>query len=561
MREEYKMRKNFKKIIRYCEQERNRMIIMLVLRLLLVALSVIQPLIYANMITCLLKKQIRSLSVWIALLFMSYFLSQMVNFLLKRTEAKTAKNVNYYVKCKVTEYLLKIPNYKMDISQGKMYSVLTSDSNAVYSAVSVMISMIFTVIHVISIGLVAVYINWQMCVVLMLPYPLMIYINRRFRKIIKNKAIDVVNQNDEYLDHVKNMIGNISDIKNQNGTQKIRRKVCGEAEKGRDLSIGQMMSQTEFDGVVSMTGMLGHIALTIVGVYEVYMGAIPFGAFVAFHNYSKSLSSSMDTLVNVRTNLQPLLVSIERVIDLEEAAEEANQSENTKKIEVKGISSICFRNVSLTYGENEVLRQVNINLQKGKIIGFTGKNGSGKTSMMNLIMQNILPTGGELLFNGIRADSYPYFSLRRQFDYVGANRNLYYLSIYDNIALSEDAFLTKVNEEAVRRACGQVGLMKDIDGLADALDAQIRDEMMFSTGQAKKLQIARALVKDSSVMIFDEALSNLDDVTKCNLTDRLKKLAENKIIILISHNRDDYRVCDEVYQIENGSVKRLMQYC
>lgn len=445
----------------------------------------------------------------------------------------------------------------MNMSQGKMYSVLVSDSNAVYSAVSVMISMIFTVINVIGIGFVAFCINWQLCIILMLPYPFIVIINRKFRKIIKENTVEVVNQNDEYMDHVKNMIGNMTDVKNQNGTMKILRKVCEVAGKGRDLSIRQMMSQTAFDGLVSVVGLLGHIVLTVVGVYDVYVDLIPFGAFVAFHNYSKSLSSSIDALVNVRTNLQPLMVSIERIFELEDTAEEAQQVECTKDMEVADIDSICFRNVSLSYGENEILHQVNMHFQKGKITGIIGKNGSGKTSMMNLIMQNVLPTGGELLFNGSRAEGYPYFSLRKEFEYIGVKRNLYGLSVYDNIALSQESFLTKEDIEAVRQACREAGLLQDIDGLADGFETQILDESMFSTGQARKIQIARALLKDSSVIIFDEALSNIDDVTKANITHKLKKLAENKIVILISHNREDYQICDEVYHIENGYLEKV----
>jgi len=480
---------------------------------------------------------------------------------LKRTEAKTAKNINYYVKSRVTEYLLKIPNYKTNLSQGKMYSILVSDSNAVYSAVSAMISIIFTMLNVVGIGLVAVCINWQLCVILMLPYPVIVFINRKFRRIIKDNAVDVVNQNDKYINHVKNMIGNICDIKNQSGSPKILRNICGEAGKGRDLSIKQMMSQIKFDGLVSGTGMLGHIILTLAGVYYVYTGMISFGAFVAFNNYSKSLSSSIDVLVNAMTNLQPLMVSIERVFELEELNRESDQSECTKEIAVNGVESICFSNVSLAYGENEILHQVNLYLEKGKIVGFIGKNGSGKTSMMNLIMQNILPTGGELLFNGVHAEGCQYFPLRKHFEYIGVNRNLYYLSIYDNIALSKDNLLTEENEEKIRQTCGEIGLLQDIDALADAFSTQIQDENMFSTGQIKKLQIARAFIKDSSVMIFDEALSNLDDGTKSSLAVKLKKLAENKIIILISHNREDYQICDEVYQVENGRLEKLFKDC
>lgn len=278
----------------------------------------IQPLVYAEMISGLLNKQVKELLFFMTFLFLLYPFSWLLNFLLRRIEEKTAKNINYYVKCKVTEYLLQIPNYQMKFSQGRMYSVLASDTNAVYSAVSVILSIIFTVLNLFCIGLVAVSINWQLCAILLLPYPFIIFINRKFRKIIKDNAVEVINQNDEYISHLKNMIGNICDIKNQNGISKTLQKVCGEAEKGRDLSIKQMKSQTKFDGMVSATGMLGHIILTVAGVYYVYIGRIPFGAFVAFNNYSKSLSSSIDALVNIRTNLQPLMVSIERVLELEE---------------------------------------------------------------------------------------------------------------------------------------------------------------------------------------------------------------------------------------------------
>lgn len=551
------MLKNFRKTIKYCKQEKIHIVVMIVLRLLLIIISIVQPLIYANMVTGLLNKQTRELSLFISLLVISYLSSQLFNFIVKRIEVKTSKNINYLVKCKVTEYLLRIPNYKMNINQGKIYSVLVSDSNAVYAAVSVMISLIFTMINVIGIGVVAVCINWQLCVILMIPYPFIVYINHKFRKKIKENAIDVVNQNDAYINHVKNMIGNISDIKNQNGTAKILRKVCGEAEKGRDLSIKQMISQTTFDGLVSAMGVLGHITLMIAGVLYVYTGVIPFGTFVAFNNYSKSLSSSIDALVNVRTNLQPLMVSIERILELEELNTESYQIENTKKLLVGSIDSICFRNVSLSYGETKILHQINLNLQKGKIVGFTGKNGSGKTSLMNLIMQNVLPTGGAVLFNGILAGNYNYYSLRKHFEYIGVNRCLYYLSIYDNIALSGAALLANNCTEAIGQACKEVGVLQDIQELADAFDTQIQDENIFSTGQVKKLQIARALIKNSSVMIFDEALSNLDDAAKNNLAGKLRKLAENKIIILISHNQKDYNICDEVYKIENGYLEQL----
>lgn len=551
------MIKKMRKTIKYCRLEKKHIVLIIILRLVLIIISVMQPLIYASMITCLLNKQIRKLSYCIIFLIATYLLSQLLNFVLKRTEARTAKNINYYVKSKVTEYLLQLPNYRTNLNQGKMYSILISDANAVYSAVSVMLSIIFTILNVVGIGLIAVCINWQLCVILILPYPFIVFINRKFRIIIKNNALDVVNQNDKYINHVKNMIGNICDIKNQNGTSKIFQKVCGEAEKGRDLSIRQMKSQTKFDGLVSTAGLLGHIALTVAGVYYVYTGIIPFGTFVAFNNYSKSLSASIDALVNVRTNLQPLLVSIERVFELEDLSVDSLQREREKQITLNGIDSICFRNISLSFGENEILHQINLHLDKGKIVGFIGKNGSGKTSMMNLIMQNILPTEGELLFNGIPAECCQYYSLRNHFEYIGVNRNLYYMSIYDNIAFSVNEPLTQEKAEEVRRTCGEVGLLQDICRLPDTFNTQIQDENVFSTGQAKKLQIARAFLKNSDVIILDEALSNLDDATKSSLAVTLKKLAENKIIILISHNKEDYEICDETYQIIDGHLEKL----
>lgn len=99
------MSKNLRKAIKYCRHERIHMIAIIALRFLLVGLSVLQPMIYANMINYLLEKKAKKLAIFMTFLIISYLFSQAFHFALKRIEAKAAKNINYYVKCKVTEYL------------------------------------------------------------------------------------------------------------------------------------------------------------------------------------------------------------------------------------------------------------------------------------------------------------------------------------------------------------------------------------------------------------------------------------------------------------------------
>ena len=477
----------------------------------------------------------------------------MINYILRRLDLIASKNINHNVKSRILNYIFHIPPYDNDINQGKIHSLIVSDSKAVYTFVTAVITTAFTILTVIGVGIVTLITDWRLTLILFIPYPLIIIINRIFRKQIKEKTKKVLEQNDRFLSILKNTLGNISDVQNQNGIAKIIKAVDGESNKGRTAAITQGHIQNNFHISIGLVGFVGNSIFTLSGLILVMIQILSLGDFVAFSSYSKSLSTNLNSLFSLKTNLQPLYVSLERLLEVEEKYNQSQKRENSKKHLDENIVSLDLKNVSVSYGKNIVLNDVSISLCKGNIIGFYGLNGTGKTTLARLISSMICETSGQVFINNRLLHDYNFFSLSQHINYVGANKNIYFISVKDNIMLSHDYY----RENEFADICKMLNIDDYVSDLDDGYQTIINEATGFSTGQIQKIQIARAFHKQSDIIIFDESMSNLDEETRKNVYNKLKELSNDRIIIIISHAAKDYEICDIVYRIENKTLKKI----
>lgn len=540
------------KVLKYCKQESFRISVMVLLKLITSLLAIIQPLIFSSMIDNVLNKNF-SIAYHC---FVVYTLSQVIliilNYLIRLLDVIVSKNINYFIKSKMLNYLFYIPIYNNDLSQGKIYSLIVSDSKAIYSFLSVAISTIFTIFTVIGVGLITLINDWRLTLLLVVPYPFIVIINHIFRKRIKDKTKCVLAQNDMFLSILKNVVGNISEIQNQCGIEKIIKAVNKESEKGRDVAIEQGKTQNIFHLCIGCISFLGNTLFTFLGINFVMMQLLTLGDFVAFSSYSKNLSSSLDSLFSLKTNLQPLYVSLERLFELENKFDKSQQNEHCKIGLSETISSIEMDNVTVSYGANIILNNVSVTLNKGEIIGFYGLNGTGKTTLARLIANIVQPSSGNIYINGKVLDNYKYFSLSPHIDYIGANKSLYFISIKDNIMLSD-----LCEKDIFVDVCNMLSIDDYVHILENEYETIINESIGFSTGQIQKIQIARSFLKQSEVIIFDESMSNLDENTRKVIWERLKEISNDKIIIIISHVTKDYEICNKIYKIDNRTLKKV----
>ncbi len=217
---------------------------------------------------------------------------------------------------------------------------------------------------------------------------------------------------------------------------------------------------------------------------------------------------------------------------------------------------IEFRDVSLTLGGAKVLDRVSFHVPDGESIGITGRTGSGKTLIVNLIGRLIDPDEGEILIDGVPIRRFPVRVLRRYIGLVPQEPFLFSDTIAQNIAYgvpeTEDHDALSRRVEAVAELAQLAG---DVDGFPLGYDTPLGERgVTLSGGQRQRTAIARAIIRDPSILIFDDALSAVDTQTEAAILHGLRRVQEGRTTIVIAHRLSAFEHCDRVYVLDEGSV-------
>ena len=170
------------RVLRYCKSETLRICLLIALKAGSATLTIVQPLVFSSMIDSILIHN-RSITYQIFVLYAGLQIMHILfTYLIRTVDVVISKNINFHVKCQITHYLFNIPSYNQELGQGKMHSLVVSDSKSVYSFLSIIISSLFTFFTVIGVGIVTITTDWRLTLVLMTPYPFIAIINHIFRK-------------------------------------------------------------------------------------------------------------------------------------------------------------------------------------------------------------------------------------------------------------------------------------------------------------------------------------------------------------------------------------------
>ncbi|CRF47542.1 Phospholipid-lipopolysaccharide ABC transporter [Helicobacter heilmannii] len=296
---------------------------------------------------------------------------------------------------------------------------------------------------------------------------------------------------------------------------------------------------------------LGSIAIALViylGGLEVIKGHITVGAFFSFITALFMLYTPIKRLVRIASNFQEALVAGERIYEILErkpAIMDGAQTLDTP------INSIVFNDVSLAYRDRSalVLQDISLDLHANQIVAFEGKSGSGKSSLVNLILRLYEPTSGEIRINNTPLQDLQQKSLRAQIGIVTQKVFIFSGSVAENVAYGLD-----IDTGRVKKCLEQAQAWEFVVHLG-GIEATLEEfGANLSGGQRQRIAIARALYKEASVLIFDEATSALDRYTEENIKQTIYSLRENRLIIIISHNPNSLEMAGHVYHLEGGKL-------
>ncbi|MGI9289872.1 MAG: ABC transporter ATP-binding protein/permease [Gammaproteobacteria bacterium] len=220
--------------------------------------------------------------------------------------------------------------------------------------------------------------------------------------------------------------------------------------------------------------------------------------------------------------------------------------------DIAGVT-VDIRDVTFTYpgADEPAIRNLNMSLQPGETVALIGKSGSGKTTVTNLLLRTLDPDSGEILFNGQTEEDLSLEWIREQIGLVPQDPFLFYGTIRDNLTMAkEDA-----TDEELMAAITAAELKDFVDVSPDGLDTKVGDQgTALSGGQAQRLAIARALLKDAPIVILDEPTSQIDVETEALLNRALERLCANKTVLLIAHRLSTIEQADRIVVMHQGAL-------
>ncbi|MGP1415993.1 MAG: ABC transporter ATP-binding protein [Treponema sp.] len=291
--------------------------------------------------------------------------------------------------------------------------------------------------------------------------------------------------------------------------------------------------------------------VTIYGSYLAYLGSLSVGQVVLFTQYVTMLVFPVRHLGRIVSNMANLTVSIKRIKEVFTApSEDVSACKNVK--ELKG--ELAFNNISFSYSsskEKEVLRNVSFTIKEGEMLGVVGMTGSGKTSLMYLLERLYNPNEGSIKIGDKDISKVDLTTLRHHIGIVLQEPFLYSKTIKENIRLSRP----EASDEDVVKVAKQASLHKDIMEFELGYETVVGENgITLSGGQKQRLAIARTLLTNAKIIIFDDSLSSVDTTTDAEIRASIAKIREEKILIVISHRLSSVMDANKIIVLDKGVI-------
>ncbi|RUM78729.1 MAG: lipid A export permease/ATP-binding protein MsbA [Candidatus Thioglobus sp.] len=445
--------------------------------------------------------------------------------------------------------LLRLPKSYFDQHPtGKTLSKLTFDVEQIAAAASsIWLDFIKSSMSVIILTGYLFYKNWQLSLTLIILLPL-VYIAVKLSS----------NRMRSSSQKVQNSMGRMTHLLDENisgsSLVKIYHAQEQESKKFNDLikNIRQQRFKVDMTGAFNagFVNILIGLSLGSVVYFSSTLLEMSAGEFLSFFTAMGMLVKPAKSLVNINKPLQTAMAAGESVFGLIDEDEEHNDGKKQLK-NAKG--AIKFKNVCFGYSDNTtVLNNINLDIKSGETIALVGSTGSGKTTIIQLLAKFYSPNSGSISIDGTDISEFEVDSLRSQIAFVDQNVRLFNDTVKGNIALGQ---IDTMSDGQIQHAAKTSNAFEFIQELSCQFDTEIgEDGTKLSGGQRQRLAIARAIAKDSPILILDEATSALDSATEKQVQAAIDEMQKDRTTIIIAHRLSTVQKADRIIVLRRGEI-------
>ncbi|MEE1064781.1 MAG: ABC transporter ATP-binding protein [Acutalibacteraceae bacterium] len=543
------------KFAKYISPEKGSLVFCMILSVITTAMSLVPPYITKTLVDSVIPEHNRNGLLQIILLLVAVYVIQYAvnglrSYKLRLTGDKIIMNIKKDIYAKA-QYLPM--SFYDKISTGSVINRVNSDSAVIQNFV-MKISQEAIVQAFTLIGLVVIMLslNWKLTLFSLVPIPLVVIVAKFFTQIIKPKYMRLWRRGSAISTILADTIPGVRIVKAFTNEKSATRKFDAYCDEWYHEDKKVAAPAAIFPSVITFLVTCGSLVIWFVGGEMVIGGKsdITLGLLVSFISYASMFYNPVNFFANIGDTYQNTLASAEKILDILDAEPEHNFGEGNTEPRLDG--RIEFRNVNFAFDRSKkVLSNINLTIEPGDIVGIVGTTGSGKSTLINLLMRYYDEYDGEILVDGENIRNIDMNYYRNSIGFVQQEPMMFRDTIFNNIAYGSNH--TKV--EQVLYAAEVANAHGFISKMPDAYDTMLGERGVgLSGGEKQRVSIARAVLKNPSILIFDEATAAVDSETESLIQSAIERLISGRTTLMIAHRLSTLRKANKIVVVDKGEI-------
>jgi len=476
---------------------------------------------------------------------------------------------NYFVDKKVFNILVDSENYLLNNAHRKMvfldlnYHEKENTGNKITKVqrgadkIAALLGNVFwdvvpTIFQIIFTAIILFIVDWRFGAAVIFFVPIFVYLTMKLNKEVfplRKKRFD---DHEKALGIMAQSIVNINTVKSfvmELGEYSKFRKMIDKVSRGSLIEFGKVIKMNIGRNLIID---LGRVSILIFGIFLVIEKSITVGSLVFVFTISEKALISLYRISRLYDRIMESSESVERLYALScEEPEIKNIKNGIKPKNIEG--KISFKNVEFFYRESgfKALDGVDFEINSGCVTALVGPSGGGKTTVARMIYRHYDPVSGEILLDGKNLKDYDLYCFRKFISIVPQEVEVFNTTVRENIAYAN----ADVSFDQIQAAARIANAQEFIDQLRDGYDTMVGERgIKLSGGQRQRLGIARAILANPKILIFDEATSSLDSYSERLIQDAMEKIRKNRTVIVIAHRLSTIKKADKIVVLEHGKV-------
>lgn len=514
-------------------------------------INIFSPIINAKLLTSLTNFNLNEAYKYTFIFFVISILSVLINKLAIKLLGKIHEKLLYDIRYDIIQRLFKLKMKNFDeIPSGKFQERIKNDPKGIFSVFSVVQYNIFNIITEVFMLAYVMYLNIIIGLIYILGIIIIYFYEKyayeKFEKLEEESKI----QREKSGTILNEILRGIRDIKLLGITNKVNKMTSETLDKQSKLDTKISISRMNIYNTTEIVKDILIFIIIFLGIFLININKLTLTTFLIIFMYRNDIFSLVFSYTSLKEYLVKYKVAKNRIMELFDNKKFPIETYGNESIDnIKG--EIEFKNVSFAYNKKEIIHNVSFKVNSLEDVALVGKSGSGKSTLFNLLTKSYDNYEGIITIDGVDIKKLNQKTLIDSISIISQNPYIFNLSIKDNLKLIDK----NITDDDIINACKTARIHDFIETLPDKYNTLLGEGgVNLSGGQKQRLAIARALLKQSKILLFDEATSSLDNITQDEIQTAIKSISKNFTIITIAHRLSTIINSNKIYLLEEGNI-------